>query len=305
MGQKLFKTGLIIRNLSIMTCLIFIPLSVFSQQKIKLWDGPGVTREQKYSALIVFLPEKPNTSGISVIICPGGSYYWLDMDNEGFSVAKYLSKEGITSFVLKYRTARWGNHYPAMIQDLERAMQLVKTNSRKYGIDPEKIGVMGFSAGGHLAGTAAVYSNPKPYFAAMIYPVISMEDSICHRRSRHNLLGGNYSEELEHKMSLELNVPGDMPPIFLLHCTGDKTVDCRNSIVFDRALTDKNVKHEFLLLDENGHGGHGFGIQPNGKATGWINEFLKWLNALQSSKIPLTHYLPLTIDYQNEYRVSI
>jgi len=268
-------------------CLVLISLTLFSQQKIKLWEGENITKKQRWSELNIFLPEKPNTSGISVIICPGGSYFWLDMNNEGFSVAKYLNQHGITAFVLKYRTAMHGNHHPAMIQDLERALQLVKENSKEYGINPDKVGVMGFSAGGHLAGTAAIYSEDslKPYFAAMIYPVISMEDSICHKRSRHNLLGKNYSDELKHRMSLEENVRSDMSPVFLLHCTGDKKVNYHNSVVFDKALTEKNVKHKFLLLDEYGHGGHGFGIQPIGKVTGWIDVFLAWLEELDSTNL--------------------
>ena len=257
--------------------------TLFSQQKIKLWDGTNITRKQKRSELTVFLPEKQNTSGISVIICPGGSYYWMGINHEGFSVAKYLNKHGITAFVLRYRTAMRGNKHPAMIEDLERAMQLVKANSKEYGINPDKVGVMGFSAGGHLAGTAAVYSKTplKPYFAAMIYPVVSMEEPLCHKKSRRNLLGKNYSDELQQMMSLEKNVHPDMPPIFLLHCTGDKKVDYRNSILFDKALTEKNIKHKFLLIKENGHGGHGFGIKPNGNATGWIDEFLEWIFGIE------------------------
>ncbi|GHT34892.1 hydrolase [Bacteroidia bacterium] len=285
-------------TVSLILCLI----SVSAQEKIKLWAGTDVTRKEKWSELTVFLPEKPDTSGISVIICPGGSYYWLDMDNEGYAVAKYLNSKGITAFVLKYRTAMRGNHHPAMIQDLQRAMQIVKENAEKYKIDPEKVGVMGFSAGGHLAGTAAEYFDLrfatsdlrqsqvenrisqielKPYFAAMIYPVVTMtNEETVHKKSRKNLLGKNYSAELQKMMSLEQNVRPDMPPIFLLHCTGDKTVDYRNSVAMDKALTEKNVKHKFLLFEENGHGGHGFGIQPNGKATGWIDVFLEWLNEL-------------------------
>jgi acetyl esterase/lipase len=265
-------------TVSFILCLI----SVSAQEKIKLWAGTDVTRKEKWSELTVFLPEKPDTSGVSVIICPGGSYYWLDMNNEGYSVAKYLNGNGITAFVLHYRTARKGNHHPAMIQDLRQAMQIVKENAEKYKINPEKVGVMGFSAGGHLAGMAAEYfdSTNKPHFSAMIYPVVSMEDSICHKKSRKNLLGKHYSPEAAKMASLEQNVRPDMPPVFLLHCTGDKTVDYRNSVVMDKALTDKNVPHKFLLLEENGHGGHGFGIQPNGKATGWIDEFLKWLKSI-------------------------
>jgi acetyl esterase/lipase len=265
----------------------------FTQEKLKLWEE-SLTHKQKWSKLTVFLPEKSYTLGISVIICPGGSYYWLDMNNEGYSVARYLNSKGITAFVLRYRTAMRGNRHPAMIQDLQYAMQKVKENAGNYGINPEKIGVMGFSAGGHLAGTQAAYFDTdfigrgenffaptKPYFAAMIYPVVSMTDEdIVHKKSRKNLLGKNHSPELAETMSLEKNVRTDMPPIFILHLTGDKTVDFRNSVLLDKALTEKNVLHKFLLLDENGRGGHGFGIRPNGKATGWIDEFLTWLQTI-------------------------
>ncbi|MDR2684789.1 MAG: alpha/beta hydrolase [Prevotellaceae bacterium] len=285
-----------------LNAIIFLSFYCNAQQKIKLWQQ-NPTFKQKWSELTVFLPEKPDTSGIAVIVCPGGSYYWLDMDNEGFSVAKHLNKQGIAAFVLKYRTAMRGNRHPAMIEDLQQAMQIVKANAEICKIDPEKVGIMGFSAGGHLAGTAAVYFDKRfsdvqyaannnseivncnaqivrPYFAAMIYPVVSMEDSICHKKSRKNLLSKNYSPEAAKMMSLEQNVSQCMPPIFLLHCIGDKTVDYRNSIMMDKALTEKNVKHKFLLLDEDRRGGHGFGIQPNGKAAGWIDIFIDWLKNL-------------------------
>jgi acetyl esterase/lipase len=276
--------------------LFVLPLS--AQEVLKIWKGKNMTRKEKRSELGVFLPEVPDTSGVSIIICPGGSYYWLCRGDEGTAVAKYLNKQGIAAFVLRYRTAMRGNHHPAMIQDLQRAMQMVKENAENYGINPEKIGVMGFSAGGHLAGTQAEYFDTdfigggeafftpaKPYFVAMIYPVVSMTDEkIVHKKSRKNLLRKKYSLELARMMSLEKNVREDMPPIFLMHCTGDKTVDYRNSMMMAEALTEKNVPHKFLLLDERGHGGHGFGIRPNGKATGWIDEFLKWLQTINNNE---------------------
>lgn len=264
---------------AIYTYLFHHHYSLSKKKKIKIWEGTSITKKQKWSELFIFLPQKQETSGVSIIICPGGSYFWLDMDNEGFSIAEYFNKQGITAFVLKYRTALQGNHYPAMIQDLENAIQYVKTNSKNYGIDPNKVGVMGFSAGGHLAGMASIYSDIslKPCFTAMIYPFISMEKGICHYKSAKNLLGDNSPSELIQKMSLEKNVHANMPPIFLLHCTGDQTVNYKNSMVFAQALTKHNVKHKFLLIDENGHGGHGFGIKPNGKATGWIEELLKFI----------------------------
>ena len=264
---------------TIFIVLTVVSLNTSAQKSIKIWDAVNVSSKQKRSELTIFLSEQPNSSGISVIICPGGSYYWLDMDKEGFSVAKYLNKHGITAFVLKYRTAKQGNRHPAMIQDLEQAMHIVKTNSEEYGINPEKVGAMGFSAGGHLVGIAALYLETalKPYFAAMIYPVISMDDDIGHKKSRKNLLGKKYPDELNQLMSLEKNVFAGMPPVFLMHCTCDKTVDYRNSVVFEKALIEKNVIYKFLLFDEYGKSGHGFGIQPNSKAIGWIDDFLKWI----------------------------
>ncbi|GHV72348.1 hypothetical protein FACS1894201_01020 [Bacteroidia bacterium] len=276
--------------------IITVPLN--ARNTIKIWDGTEKSRKQKKSELTISVPEKEKNTGISVIICPGGSYYWLDMNNEGFSVAKYLNKQGIATFVLRYRRALYGNHHPSMIQDLQRSIQLVKENADSYGIQPEKIGVMGFSAGGHLSGIAAEYFDTnfmhglgietnvslKPAFVGMIYPVVSMEDSICHKKSRKNLLGKHFSAEQAKLMSLEQNVREDMPPVFLLQCTGDKTVNYRNSVVFDKALTEKNVRHQFICLDENGHGGHGFGIRPNGTATGWIDEFVKWVKSMNNEQ---------------------
>ncbi|MDR1675446.1 MAG: alpha/beta hydrolase [Tannerella sp.] len=250
-----------------------------------------MTKKQKSSELTVFLPERKDTSGISVIICPGGSYYWLDMDNEGYAVAKRLNESGITAFVLRYRTAKKDNCHPAMIQDLQRAMQLIRENWNTYGIDSAKVGVMGFSAGGHLAGMAAAYFDTnfmetlhihpdvslKPYFVAMIYPVVSMSDSIAHKKSRKNLLSGNYTPQLQNQLSLEQNARSDMPPVFLLHCVKDRTVDYRNSLYLQQALREKGVKHQFFLFEQPGHG---FGIKPKDKATNWINEFINWLKTI-------------------------
>jgi acetyl esterase/lipase len=160
---------------------------------------------------------------------------------------------------------------------------------------------MGFSAGGHLAGTAATYFDtsfvdlpataPKsllrPTFAAMIYPVVTMSnEATVHKKSRKNLLTKRYTPQLAQMFSLEQNVRPDMPPIFVLHCTGDKTVHYRNSLSLDSALTAQGVPHKLLLFDESGHGGHGFGIQPNGKTTGWQTIFLEWLKStIEQNKI--------------------
>jgi len=237
---------------------------------------------------------KENPSGVSVIICPGGSYRYLARKTEGRQVAKWLNDNNITAFVLFYRIGLFGNHYPAMIQDLQRAMQLVKENSEEYGIDPDKVGVMGFSAGGHLVGTAGTYFDRnfmenlhitpsvsmRPAFVTMIYPVVSMtNDSIVHGRSRRNLLSRKYSPELARMMSLEYNVRPDMPPVFLIQCIGDKTVNYHNAENYNTALKEKNIPHFYKLYNEPGHG---FGTNPKkGKGAGqaplWTRLFIPWL----------------------------
>ena len=268
--------------------------SSFSQEKIKLWDN-NPTHKQKRSELTIYIPEKEKNTGVSVIVCPGGSYRYLGMKHEGYEVAEYLQSQGIAAFVLRYRIGMFGNRHPAMIQDLQRSIQLVKEVYSEYDLDPDKVGVMGFSAGGHLAGTAATYFDTnfmdalgivpevslKPTFVAMIYPVITMQqDSIVHKRSRQNLLGyRNRKKEMEDYMSLEKHVRGDMPPVFLLQCKGDRTVNYQNSECYSQALSEKGVNYRYLFYDQNlgDNKGHGFGIRSNGVTTNWHHEFISWL----------------------------
>ena len=270
-----------------------IPLS--AQSTIKIWEGTKKSRKQNYSELTAYLPEKEKNTGFSVIICPGGSYRYLGMKHEGHEVAEFLKSQGIAAFVLRYRIGIFWNRHPAMIQDLQRSIQLVRESCSEYNLDPNKVGVMGFSAGGHLAGTAATYFDTnfmeplnitpevslKPNFVAMIYPVISMQnDSIVHKRSRRNLLGySNRKKEMEDYMSLEKHVREDMPPVFLLQCKGDKVVDYRNSEYYDKALSEKGINHKYLFFDQDlgKNMGHGFGMRPNGVTTDWNLEFISWL----------------------------
>ena len=250
----------------------------------------------KQAEMVCFIAEN-NSSGIAVIICPGGSYRYLGMKKEGIRVAEWLQENGISAFVLRYRTGSGNNRHPAMIQDLQRAIQLVRENHDTWRIDTGKIGVMGFSAGGHLAGTAATYYRTnfmeplgieptvslRPDFAAMIYPVVSMTDSIAHKKSRRNLLGAHFSPELQNRMSLELNVHNDMPPVFMIHCTKDKTVDYRNALYYHGKLAQKDVPCNFITYYE---AGHGFGINPNSShAPSWINSFIPWLHSITNSEL--------------------
>lgn len=275
----------------ILLFVLAIGLSVSAQENFKIWDGTSMIFKEKKSKLYVFLPEKQNTSGVSVIICPGGSYAHLyGIKWEGFEVAQWLNEQGITAFVLQYRVGKDFNHHPAMIEDVQRALQLVKENSQNYEIDPDKVGVMGFSAGGHLSLMAGAFYEEnylkekgietkvslKPAFVVPVYPVVSMQDEIVHQRSRKNLLGKKFNQSQKDKFSMELQVKTDMPPVFLVTTKDDPVVNYQNSIVLDSALKIKNVPYEFLLFDT---GGHGFGMneEKGGEAASWKNHFKEWL----------------------------
>jgi acetyl esterase/lipase len=280
-------------RISLLCFFLLFFCTPLSAQTIKLWEGiTPITCKQKRSELIAYLPEKEKSTGISVILCPGGSYYHLGLRGEGRAVAKYLQREGIAAFVLRYCVGMYGNKHPAMIQDLQRAIALVREMCKEHGLDSGKVGVMGFSAGGHLAGVAGAYfdtnfmaslgvapqASLKPAFVAMIYPVVTMQqEEIVHKRSRRNLLGRNRTTEMERYMSLEQQVRPDMPPVFLLHCKDDKTVDYRNSLRYYEALLEKNVSCKLLLYEQSGHG---FGIAPKGEAAGWQHEFVQWVKSV-------------------------
>ena len=278
---------MILKKSFLLVVALSVSLSLFAQEKIKLWNNQNAIQNQKWSELTIFLPEKSN--GVSVIICPGGSYCYLGIKQEGYEVAKKLTEQGFTAFVLRYRVGMNTAHHPDMIQDLQRAIQLVRENAQQFNIDEEKVGIMGFSAGGHLVGTAAVHCNEnfmeslgiepkvslKPFFAVMVYPVVTMREPFVHQKSRKSLLGANPPENLLHKMSLEENVHNDMPPLLILQAKDDKTVDYHNSVMLSENLTKNEIKHTFILYET---GGHGFGALPK-KGTEfftWFDDFLKW-----------------------------
>lgn len=270
------------------------------KEKIKIWKNCARSAGDSQAELLLFPAPAEMNTGVSVIVCPGGSYYWLDKHNEGTKVATWLNANGISAYVLYYRRALRGHHFPEMTQDIERAMQLVRFGdgcglpslASVCNADPDKVGVMGFSAGGHLAGTLGTWWNwdlisqktgislmllpenaLKPSFTAMIYPVVSMEDGVVHEKSRKNLLQGERGE-LMHLLSLENQVHGDMPPVFLVCCKDDPTVDCRNSENYSKALSDGGVNHIFLEYERSGHG---FGISSMGGLNDWNERFLEWL----------------------------
>ena len=246
--------------------------------------------------LSVFFPEPDKANGAAVIVCPGGSYYWLSRKIEGTEVAKKLADAGFTAFVLHYRHAGtryflFGNmavpqnHYPKALDDLREAVMEVRRKASEYSVDPSKVGVMGFSAGGHLVlngGEEVVEDqgiSSRPSFIVSVYPVVTMTDeAIVHNRSRKALLGKYRNDpDLKRKLSMELNIPSDMPPVFLVNCIDDPTVDYRNSVVMDNALTKSGIPHQYIQFPI---GGHGFGISS--PQADWLPLFLDWFEDLPS-----------------------
>jgi acetyl esterase/lipase len=239
--------------------------------------------------LTEYLPSQPSTT--AVIVCPGGSYFWLDSQTEGDSVARSLQQAGIAAYVLKYRTGGIvpfithsrliipGHHHPMPLQDVQEAMRQVR-HSRRF----KHVGVMGFSAGGHLALSAAVFGSGelRPDFVAPCYPVVTMSHPCVHKRSRRGLLGEwkKYSRVMRDSLSLERHVTELMPPVFLMNCVDDPVVDYYNSVLLDSALTQHGVPHRYLQYKT---GGHGFGTtwsKTSEEASGWFQEFLCWLKGI-------------------------
>ena len=237
-----------------------------------------------------------NGCGIAVIVCPGGSYFWHDMKNEGRHVAEWLQANGISAFVLKYRTAgtpafvlRYrhifrGTRYPDALNDLRQALKIVRSQAGNTGIDSDKVGAMGFSAGGHLAmsGAALLPKAERPSFVASLYPVVTMTESCVHKRSRRALLGENRKNNkgLRHLLSLEHHVPADCPPVFLVNCADDPTVNCHNSELLDSALSLKSIPHKYIQYRSGGHGFGASDTKGTAESRQWKSEFIRWIKTL-------------------------
>lgn len=277
-------------------------LSCKAQQVIPLYDGkaPGVlTNENKESTskssagrgrsftinvtqpdITVYLPSKPNAAGSAVIINPGGGYSRLSIMDGGHEAAQVFADSGITAIVLKYRTwqeSTYREYKDVPLQDLHQAMKIVMDNSKKWNIDVEKIGLVGFSAGGHLSALAATTkSGPRPAFTLLIYPVISFMDSLTSKSSgsRSNLLGKKVSTEEKIAFSPELHISTTTPPAFLVHAQDDSTALVGNSITYYNRLKANNVAAELLLYKK---GGHGFAMYNEEEKAYWLPSALQWL----------------------------
>lgn len=250
---------------------------------VKLWEtNPNGTDSEKVK-IQYFLPAKGN--GSSVIICPGGGYGALCASYEGTSVAKWLNRYGIAGIVLYYRTAP--NRHPKPLNDAIRAMRFVRANAAQYGLDPNRIGIMGFSAGGHVASTLATHfdqgntasSDPvervssRPNFQILIYPVITMGKK-THFGSRGNLLGNRPSPELIKLLSNELQVTSGTPPAFVCHSNKDRVVPVENSRMYVEALKKNSIPVTYLELDR---GDHGLGCGIGREWDAWQTACLRWL----------------------------
>lgn len=304
-------------------CLLTLSSSVFAQEKIYLWPkktGPGSQKldivektEERGAASFhdraisgvtepYFEIYKPveNSNGKGILIIPGGSYQRVVYDKEGVNYTDAYNKAGFTCFVLVYRTPNDPHKDSNLVslQDAQRAMRIIKANAQKYSINPEKVGVIGSSAGGHVAANLAlnyskevykavdeidmskkekIWTSAKPAFQILMYPVISMQDGKTHAGSQKNLLGENASQKLKDEYSLELHVTKDAPIAFLCCAQNDKSVNPEGNILpYWVSLRKANVRSELHIFPASGHG---FGIKgASGTATQWQKLSIEWLN---------------------------
>jgi acetyl esterase/lipase len=276
-------------------------LNVKAQQIIDLYPGAipnskeSNVKESEHSGMFsgvtkptleIYLPEKEKSTGAAVILCPGGSYAVVVYRAEGIKTAKEFAKNGVAAFVLKYRLPDDSTMVDKKIgplQDTQQAIKVVRENAVKWGIDINKVGIMGFSAGGHLASTAATHykramieksdnTNLRPDFQILIYPVITMQDSLTHIGSRTNLLGKNPSKEIIDEFSNELQVDKSTPPAYITQAADDKVVDVDNSIVYWEALRHHDVPAELHIYPK---GNHGFVLHLPTEE--WMATIFKWM----------------------------
>jgi acetyl esterase/lipase len=268
-----------------------------AQMKIPLYPGQtGLTiggREKISEAPhLLYHSAGSGTSKPCVLICPGGAYTALAMGHEGRDVAAFFNSRGYDAFILLYRlnvANQSGSRFPAQYDDVTTAMRIIKSRQTEFGIDPSKTGILGFSAGGHLASMAATMhrsavqgsdlplerQDSRPAFAILIYPVISMTDSFRHAYSGEMLLGKNADKTMRDSLSTYNRVNGNTPPTFIVFASDDKSVPPQNGLVFYEALLRNKVNASLHIFD---HGGHGFGMAPKDPILSqWPDMAVKWL----------------------------
>jgi acetyl esterase/lipase len=253
------------------------PLVARAQPAIPLWanGAPGAlgASAADQPQMTPYLPPAGTANGTAVVIFPGGGYQHLSMEKEGSDVANWLAGVGVTTFVVRYRLGP-SYHHPTMLGDAQRAIRIARARAGEWSVDPHRLGVIGFSAGGHLASTTGTHFDPgnasstdpierassRPDFMLLLYPVITMRaDSVTHAGSRLNLLGPSPTAELERLLSNETQVTAQTPPTFIVHTEDDRTVPVQNALLFYDALKRNGVQAEMHVFE---HGPHGFGLAP-------------------------------------------
>lgn len=269
-------------------------LNAQTTNSFPLWSegAPGALgkEDKDIPTLTVFLPAADKATGAAMVICPGGGYGGL-ADHEGSHYARWLNEQGIAGFVLKYRLGKAGYRHPIMLQDAARAVRTVRARAGEWKLDTNRIGLMGSSAGGHLASTLLTHfdagnadakdsierTSSRPDLGILCYPVITMGD-LTHGGSKKNLLGENPSAELVQELSNELQVKKETPPCFLFHTVEDKGVPVENSLNFAVALRKAGVPFELHVYENGPHGvGLGSRVYGGGERHAWTVECARWL----------------------------
>ena len=274
-----------------------IPNRIASDEK-EVSDYTNILRISKVQepTIEVYLPSKSNANGQAVLIFPGGGYHILAYDWEGTDIAKFLNGKGIAGIVVKYRLpsdVSQKEKYNVPLIDAQRAMRMVRSKAKDWNIQEDKIGIIGFSAGGHLASTLGTHFNEKVYaavdemdeasarpdFMALGYPVVTFTQTTKHSGSEKNLLGDTDNGDLEKHFSNELQVTANTPPTFLIHATDDGSVPVENSLLFFQALKDKGVSATMHIYPK---GGHGFSLaREDVHLRGWTERLFEWMESLE------------------------
>jgi acetyl esterase/lipase len=295
--KRYFKTLFTLVSITAVSAVLVTATQMTASDKIELlWPSgaPGAkgNKDGDKPSLTICLPPKKTATGAAVVICPGGGYGHLSMDREGQQTADWLNSIGVAGFILKYRHGGVGYGHPAPLQDAQRAIRIVRSRAKEWDLDPERVGIIGFSAGGHLASSAGTHFQKnyydakeaidkiscRPDFMILIYPVITLDDSFTHSGSKQNLLGENPNAELVENLSNEKQVTPETPPTFLVHTNQDTVVPAENSIHFYLALRKAGVPAEMHIYLK---GPHGSAIEKNfGLVSTWPERCADWMNVL-------------------------
>ncbi|HEY9049567.1 MAG TPA: alpha/beta hydrolase [Ohtaekwangia sp.] len=280
-------------------------MTLYAQEKIFLYPASekvtidGFEKDKEPPFMEYFKANRDSANGAAILICPGGAYTNLALDHEGKDVARFYNQHGYDAFVLHYRLNiedQSGHRHPDQYRDVTTALRIIKSRAKEWKLDAERIGILGFSAGGHLASMCATMHLPakkksrdileqwssRPAFAILIYPVITLAGAAAHNYSREMLLGKNPDNELVDSLSTHNRVNAHTPPTFLVYATDDNAVPPDNGILFYQALRKNNIPASLHIYD---HGGHGFGMAPKDKVLNtWPGLSVQWLERLGYAK---------------------